>query len=109
MLSHDELDQLTDAIWGKLVGESVDISELALKAQLTLEQKLNASPISPYGLDRLNTEQTAAYLGVQAETLRDRAKRGALGLPSPFKYARKLFWRRSELEAWIERQREATP
>ena len=61
----------------------------------------------PFGLDRLNTDDAAAYLGLQAETLRATAKRKSLDLPEPYSYGKKLFWRRTELDAWVERQRAA--
>jgi hypothetical protein len=59
----------------------------------------------PFGLDKLGTAEAASYIGVQPETLRDKVKRRQLGLPTPYSFARKLFWRRSEVDAWIEAQR----
>jgi len=53
----------------------------------------------------MSASETAAYIGVQAETLRDKSKRRALGIPEPYSIARKLFWRRSELDPWIEARR----
>ena len=59
-------------------------------------------------LDKLNCEETAAYIGVLAETLRDRSKRRALDIPEPYHIGRKLYWRRSDLDPWIETRRERT-
>jgi hypothetical protein len=42
---------------------------------------------------------------LQAETLRATAKRKALELPTPYIYGKKLYWRRSELDAWVEQRR----
>jgi predicted DNA-binding transcriptional regulator AlpA len=47
----------------------------------------------------------AKYIGLKPETLRDRAKRRKLGMPDPFSIGKKLAWRRSELDRWIEGQR----
>jgi predicted DNA-binding transcriptional regulator AlpA len=72
---------------------------------LALESRLLGGNKVPFGLDKLGTAETASYIGVQPETLRDKVKRRHLGLPAPYAFARKLFWRRSELDAWIEAQR----
>jgi hypothetical protein len=96
---------IADAIYAKIVGANFDIVEHDLRLRLALEQRLTGSGAIPFGLDRLSTTDTAAYLGLQAETLRSTAKRRTLGLPEPYNYGKKLFWRRSELDAWVERQR----
>ena len=76
-----------------------------MRLRLAIEQRLTGSDAAPYGLDRMNTTDAAAYLGVMPETLRSIAKRKALKLPEPYGYAKKLFWRRSELDGWVEKQR----
>lgn len=84
-------------------------TELQLRAKLALEYGLLGGSTPPFGLDKLGTDDTAAYLGVRPETLRDKAKRRILGIPPPYSYGRKLFWRRSELDRWVETQRPAGP
>jgi predicted DNA-binding transcriptional regulator AlpA len=102
------IDNLADALWARMVGSNCDPVELNLRAKLALEHRLLGGGRPSYGLDKLGTEEAAAYSGVKAETLRDRTKRRTLGVPQPYKYGRKLFWRRSELDQWIERQRTST-
>ena len=89
---------IADAIYCKLVGADFDIIGDDLRLRLALEQRLTGSGAVPFGLDRLTTNDTAAYLGLQAETLRSTAKRKLLRLPEPYNYGKKLFWRRSELD-----------
>jgi hypothetical protein len=96
---------IADAIYAKLIGANFDAVEADLRLRLALEQRLTGAGAVPFGLDRLTTTDTAAYLGLQAETLRSTAKRKALNLPDPYNYGKKLFWRRSELDAWVENQR----
>jgi hypothetical protein len=96
---------IADAIYAKIVGANFDIVEHDLRLRLALEQRLTGNGATPFGLDRLSTTDAAAYLGLQAETLRATAKRKALALPEPYNYGKKLFWRRSELDAWVEQQR----
>jgi hypothetical protein len=96
---------IADAIYAKIVGANFDIVEHDLRLRLALEQRLTGSGAIPFGLDRLTATDTAAYLGLQAETLRATGKRKLLGLPEPYNYGKKLFWRRSELDAWVEKQR----
>jgi predicted DNA-binding transcriptional regulator AlpA len=93
------------AIYSKLVGADFDVIDHDLRLRLALEQRLTGSHSVPFGLDRLSTTDAAAYLGLQAETLRATAKRKALDLPTPYTYGKKLYWRRSELDAWVEQQR----
>ena len=88
-----------------MVGAHCNPVELNLRAKLALEYRLLGSGAPPFGLDKLGTEETAAYIGLQSETLRDKTKRRILGIPTPYNYGRKLFWRRSELDQWIELQR----
>jgi hypothetical protein len=104
-LPDDAIANLAEALWAKMVGSSLDPLDLNLRAKLAIEHRLLGANTVPFGLDKLGTEETAAYIGVRPETLRDRAKRLHLGLPAPYAFARKLFWRRSELDAWIETQR----
>jgi predicted DNA-binding transcriptional regulator AlpA len=102
------IDDLADRLWSKMVGANCSAVELNLRAKLALEARVLGSGGSPsFGLDRLTTEETASYIGGQAETLRDKHKRRVLGLPQPYHIGRKLFWRRSELDSWIETRREA--
>jgi predicted DNA-binding transcriptional regulator AlpA len=112
MPSHESLplpesivDKLADALWARMAGANTDPIELNLRARLALEHRLLGGSVPAFGLDKLGTEETAAYIGLNAETLRDKTKRRTLGIPTPYKYGRKLFWRRSELDQWIERQR----
>ena len=101
---------IADAVYTKMVGANFDLIENDLRLRLALEQRLTGSGAVPFGLDRLSTTDTAAYLGLMPETLRSTAKRRLLGLPTPYNYGKKLFWRRSELDVWVERQRrEARP
>ena len=90
-----------------MVGANCNPIELNLRAKLAIEHRLVGGNEPPFGLDKLGTEETGAYIGVKAETLRDKTKRRVLGVPMPYSFGRKLFWRRSELDRWIERQRVA--
>jgi hypothetical protein len=96
---------LADKICERLTGVRFDAQEADLRLRLALEQRLTGSDVVPFGLDRLTTSDTASYIGLQAETLRSTAKRKLLGLPEPYNYGKKLFWRRSELDAWVEARR----
>jgi hypothetical protein len=107
-LLDDKLDGIADAVYAKLIGANFDVMEADLRLRLALEQRLTGTGAVPFGLDRLNTVDTAAYLGLQAETLRSTMKRRQLALPEPYNYGKKLFWRRSELDAWVEKQRATT-
>jgi predicted DNA-binding transcriptional regulator AlpA len=108
-LSHatqETLDALADRLWARITGAYCDPIELNLRAKLALEYRLSGSTMQPpFGLDRLTAAETAAYIGVQAATLQDNHKRRALGIPAPYSIGRKIFWRRSELDPWIEAQR----
>ena len=108
-LPEDVIAALAEALWAKMVGSNCDPVDLNLRAKLALERHLLGGNSVPFGLDKLGTSETASYIGVQPETLRDKVKRRHLGLPAPYAFARKLFWRRSELDAWIETQRPACP
>jgi hypothetical protein len=105
----DEIDAIADRIWARIVGANFDPLEFNLRAKLALETRLLGPDRPPFGLDRLNTVETANYVGVKPETLQDRQKRRALGISEPYNIGRKLYWRRSELDAWIETQRETRP
>jgi predicted DNA-binding transcriptional regulator AlpA len=104
-LSEAVIAQLADELWGRIVGANCDPIELNLRAKLALEHSLLGNSSLPFGLDKLGTEETGAYIGIKAETLRDKTKRRVLGIPAPYNLGRKLFWRRSELDQWIERRR----
>jgi hypothetical protein len=105
-LPDDAISALADALWAKMVGANCDAVDLNLRAKLALETRLLGGSRTPFGLDRLSCDETAAYIGVLAETLRDKAKRRALGIPPPYHIGRKLYWRRSDLDPWIEARRE---
>jgi hypothetical protein len=77
--------------------------------------ELAFTPPAPRGTNRprdtqaqdplLNSAEAAAYLNVPITTLRSR--RAVWGL-HPFRVGRALMWRKSELDAWLERNREGT-
>jgi hypothetical protein len=99
------VEEIANAIYAKLVGADFDVIDHDLKLRLALERRLTGEGKTPFGLDRLNTVDAATYLGLQAETFRSTAKRKQLRLPQPYNFGKKLFWRRTELDAWVERQR----
>ena len=105
LLPESVVDSLADALWSRMIGANCDPIELNLRAKLALEHRLIGGGAPAFGLDRLGTEETAAYTGLKPETLREVGKRRALRLPPPYRYGRKLFRRRSELDAWLENQR----
>jgi len=105
-LSEGAISRLADELWVRLVGANCDPIEVNLRAKLALEQRIVNAAVPAFGLDRLATEEAAAYIGLKAETLRERRKRQALQIPPPYRYGRKLFWRRTELDVWIENHRE---
>lgn len=98
---------LADKICERLTGLGFAAQEADLRLRLALEQRMTGASAISFGLDRLSTTDAAAYLGLQAETLRATAKRKALDLPIPYIYGKKLYWRRSELDTWVEQQRRA--
>ena len=100
---------MADRLWTKIVGVQFNPIELHLRAKLALEHHLLGSTTPSFGLDKMSAAETAAYVGVQVETLRDRSKRRVLGIPEPYPIARKLFWRRSEIDPWIEARRSSAP
>ena len=107
ILPDEALDHIADALWARMVGANCDPVDLNLRAKLALETRLlGGGSRTPFGLDKLTCEETAAYIGVLAETLRDRSKRRALDIPQPYHIGRKLYWRRSDLDPWIEGRRE---
>jgi len=106
ILPDDVLDHIAEALWAKMVGANCDPVDLNLRAKLALETRLLGGSRTPFGLDKLTCEETAAYIGVLAETLRDKTKRRALDIPRPYHIGRKLYWRRSDLDPWIESRRE---
>jgi len=101
----EAIQELANRLWANMIGEHASPVEFNLLAKLALEQRLLGRDKPSFGLDKLSAYETAAYDGVQAPTLHDRQKRRALGVPEPYNIGRKLFWRRSELDAWIEEQR----
>jgi predicted DNA-binding transcriptional regulator AlpA len=105
-LPEETLDYIAEALWIRMVGANCDPVDLNLRAKLALETRLLGGSRTPFGLDKLSCEETAAYIGVLAETLRDKAKRRALGIPPPYHIGRKLYWRRSDVDPWIESRRE---
>jgi hypothetical protein len=109
LATEERLDALADRLWARIVGAQFNPIELNLRAKLALEHRLLGATTPSFGLDKMSTDETAAYIGVQSETLRDRSKRRALGIPEPYAIARKLFWRRSELDPWIEARRALSP
>jgi predicted DNA-binding transcriptional regulator AlpA len=96
---------LAEKICERLAGIRFDAQEAELRLRLVLEQRATGASAISFGLDRLTTIDAARYLGLQPETLRATAKRKALELPTPYMYGKKLYWRRSELDAWVEQQR----
>jgi predicted DNA-binding transcriptional regulator AlpA len=106
LLPEAEVARLADAIWLRIVGSHLDAVDLNLRAKLAIQERMRGSVVAPFGIDKLSTFETAAYLGgLKVDTLRDTAKRAALGLPKPYSIGRSLFWRRSELDEWVEQQR----
>ena len=106
VLPNQAIEALAEVLWSRMVGANCDPIDLNLRAKLALEARLLGSQRVPFGLDRLSCEETAAYIGVLPETLRDRVKRRALGIAPPYHVGRKLMWRRSDLDRWIETKRE---
>ena len=100
-----KIEELANQLWARLIGTHADPLEFNLLAKLALEQRMLGRETPAFGLDRLSTGETATYIGLQEATLHDRQKRRALGIPEPYNIGRKLFWRRSELDGWIEQQR----
>lgn len=96
------LDALADALWQRMIGANADPVEFNMRAKLALEMRILGSVRVPFGLDKLTAAETAAYIGVQVETLQDRHKRRALRIADPYLIGRKLYWRRSELDPSIE-------
>jgi predicted DNA-binding transcriptional regulator AlpA len=101
----ETLSALATELWALMVGSHADPVEFNLRAKLALETRMLGCDRPPFGLDKLGAAETAAYIGGQVQTLHDKKKRRVLGIPEPYSVGRKLFWRRSELDEWIERQR----
>jgi len=101
----DNLDEIADRLYARFVGNDISVIGQELRMRLLLEQNLNPGVPVPYGIDRLDVWQTAEYIGLKPETLRDRVKRRKLGMPEPFSIGKKLAWRRSEVDQWVEGQR----
>jgi predicted DNA-binding transcriptional regulator AlpA len=101
----DQIDEIAERLYARFVGSEISVIGQELRLRLLLEQNIKPGATVPFGLDRLDVWQTAEYLGLKAETLRDRVKRRKLGMPEPFTIGKKLAWRRSELDQWVEGQR----
>jgi hypothetical protein len=99
------IDGIADKIYEKLTGDNFNLIENDLKLRLAIEQRLSGTGVAPFGFDRMSSVDAAAYLGIVVETLRSTAKRKSLKLPEPYGFAKKLYWRRSELDLWVEQQR----
>ena len=99
------IEQLAGALWSRMAGADFNTVDQHLRAKLAIEQKILGQATPPFGLDKLSTEEVASYAGLATETLRQTSKRRALRLPAPYPIGRRLFWRRSEIDAWIEQQR----
>lgn len=56
--------------------------------------------------DRLTTAEAAEYLPMPVDTLRWRRKQGLA--PRSFKIGRKLFYEKTDLDAFLDQQRETT-
>jgi predicted DNA-binding transcriptional regulator AlpA len=105
----EAIAQLADELWARMIGANAEAAEFHLLARLALEQRLLGLERPAFGLDKLDSAETARYIGQQQPTLHDKKKRDQLGLPPPYNIGRKLFWRRSELDVWIEEQRALQP
>ncbi len=106
-LSETTIETLATSLWARMVGSDYDPIEMNLRAKLALEQRLLGTTAVPFGLDKLSVAEVSKYTGIRAETLQNKGKRGTLRMPEPYGLGAKLFWRRSELEAWIETKRAA--
>jgi hypothetical protein len=84
---------LADKICERLTGLCFAAQEADLRLRLALEQRVTGASAISFGLDRLSTTDAAAYLGLQAETLRATAKCKALDLPTPYIYGKKMYCR----------------
>ena len=100
-----EVDQIADRLYARFIGEGVNCISQELRLRLFMEQSLRPDATVPFGLDRLDVWATADYLGLSPDTLRDRTKRRKLGMPQPFSIGKKLQWRRSELDVWVDQRR----
>ena len=87
------LDELAEKLWLRMVDAHASPIEFNLMAKLALEQRMLGGENAAFGLDKLNTAETATYIGLQEQTLHDKKKRRALGIPEPYSVGRKLFWR----------------
>jgi hypothetical protein len=71
-LPEEVIAGLADALWAKMIGSNCDPVDLNLRAKLALEARLLGGNSVCFGLDKLGTAETASYIGVQPETLRDK-------------------------------------
>jgi predicted DNA-binding transcriptional regulator AlpA len=106
-LSETTIETLATSLWARMVGSDYDPIEMNLRAKLALKQRLLGTTAVPFGLDKLSVAEVSKYTGIRAETLQNKGKRATLRMPEPYGLGTKLFWRRSELEAWIETKRAA--
>ncbi len=58
--------------------------------------------------ERFNTTTAADYCGVPESTLRFWRSTGRPDAPAAFKVGRRVFYLKSDLDAWLQRQYEAT-
>jgi hypothetical protein len=70
----ERLNALADRLWARIIGVQFNPIELNLRAKLALEHRLLGATTPSFGLDKMGTDEVAAYIGVQPETLRDRSK-----------------------------------
>lgn len=82
------------------------IDELPAAGTATSPRKTNRPRDGQAQDPLLNSMEAAAYLNVPLSTLRNQRK--AWGL-HPFKTGRALQFRKSELDDWLERNRETSP
>jgi predicted DNA-binding transcriptional regulator AlpA len=105
-LSADDLDRVADGLWTRMLGAGGDhYVEIGLRAKLVIEASLRGDGLVPFALDRLTEAETSAYAGVATQILHEGTRRRKIGFPEPYRLAGRLQWRRSEVDAWIERQR----
>ncbi|MDR3408981.1 MAG: helix-turn-helix domain-containing protein [Methylovirgula sp.] len=104
-IDDDAIKDLAFQLWAHLYYAGAEPRDLNLWTALAIETKLAARGGPPFGLDRLNPSEMAAYLGIADEIVSNRTKRQHFGLPEPFAIGHRLYWRRSELDEWIEAQR----
>ena len=58
----------------------------------------------PFDVDRMTREEAARFLGLEVSTLEADVSRRKLAIPF-YRIGRLVYYRRSELEAWVEARR----